>query len=457
MAIANVVAANASLGATTTPGISKGAIANGHYAILFLNHDTAPPTTATPPSGWTTLGTGSAAGQQTNNSNDSTLHAWGKLITNASGEPSTLTVTLSGSEAGCLMGLVAYSGVDPTNPLASTPTWGAPAASASPATATLTPSAANAMLVAAYGADPDGSVTGTPSSSPTTWNERVERNVADTSCIYVEDCLLTGTPSNVGGQPTLSDNDTYSTFIVALRPADVTAPTTSSVSPLDAATGVAIDANVTATFNEALNPATVTTSTFTLTPTAGGSPVAANVSMSVGNTVATLNPTSDLAYSTEYEAALTTGIQDVAGNAFAGATWQFTTAAETDPPGVDFVFPGDEATGVAIDVEVVAEFDEALDPATVTTSTFTLAPYSGPPVAASVALSVGNTVATLTPDNDLGYSTLYEVALTGGIEDVAGNAFAGDMWTFTTEAEPDPPEDPAAPSAAAVVFRRRRR
>ena len=47
--------------------------------------------------------------------------------------------------------------------------------------------------------------------------------------------------------------------------ADTTAPTVSFTAPANAATGVALNANITATFSEAMDPATITTTTFTLT------------------------------------------------------------------------------------------------------------------------------------------------------------------------------------------------
>ena len=76
--------------------------------------------------------------------------------------------------------------------------------------------------------------------------------------------------------------------------ADNTAPTVSSTIPADTATGVALNANVTATFSEAMDPSTITTTTFTLKQ--GATPVSGVVSY-VG-TSATFNPAANLAAST---------------------------------------------------------------------------------------------------------------------------------------------------------------
>ncbi|MFA4844467.1 MAG: ice-binding family protein [Candidatus Margulisiibacteriota bacterium] len=107
---------------------------------------------------------------------------------------------------------------------------------------------------------------------------------------------------------------------------DTTAPTVSSTNPADLATGVPINRNITATFSEAMDPATITTATFTLTDGTTTVPCA----VTYAGTVAILNPTSDLAVNTTYEATITTGAKDLAGNALAVAkTWTFTTGATT--------------------------------------------------------------------------------------------------------------------------------
>lgn len=108
---------------------------------------------------------------------------------------------------------------------------------------------------------------------------------------------------------------------------DLTPPTIASTSPANAAVAVERNANITATFNEDMDSATITDLTFTLAQ--GVTPVAGAVSYAAK--VATFNPTADLAASTEYTATVTVGAKDVAGNALAAAkVWTFTTTA--NPP-----------------------------------------------------------------------------------------------------------------------------
>jgi hypothetical protein len=102
------------------------------------------------------------------------------------------------------------------------------------------------------------------------------------------------------------------------------APTVSATSPINAATGVTRNKLVTATFSEAMNPATLTELTFTLRQ--GVSPVPATVSYT--GTTATLNPSVALPPNTVFTASISTAATDVGGAPLATArTWSFTTVA----------------------------------------------------------------------------------------------------------------------------------
>ncbi len=111
--------------------------------------------------------------------------------------------------------------------------------------------------------------------------------------------------------------------------ADTTPPTVTGQTPASGATGVAVGTTVTATFSEALDPTTVTTSTVTLQ--AGSTTVPATVSYNSSTFTATLTPSSPLAASTLYTATVRGGatdprVKDTAGNALASTlTWSFTT------------------------------------------------------------------------------------------------------------------------------------
>ncbi len=215
---------------------------------------------------------------------------------------------------------------------------------------------------------------------------------------------------------------------------DTTAPTVSSSIPADGATGVSLNGNITATFSEGMDPATITTSTFTLTQS--GTPVVGAVTY-VG-TVATFDPTGNLTASTLYTGTITTGAKDLAGNALAvNKTWSFTTGAgsDTTAPTVSSTIPADLATGVSLNGSISTTFSEAMDPATITTTTFTL--KQGGTSVLGVVTYVGTT-ATFKPTGNLAASTLYTATITTGATDLAGNALAvAKTWSFTTGAALD--------------------
>ncbi|MFA6189764.1 MAG: ice-binding family protein [Sulfuricurvum sp.] len=127
------------------------------------------------------------------------------------------------------------------------------------------------------------------------------------------------------------------TFTTGTTP-DTTAPDVNATNPLNLATGVAINRNITATFSEHMDPADINITTFTLT-TAAGTPITGVVSY-IGTT-ATFNPTVDLNTSTDYNATITTGVTDLAGNAMAAnKVWTFQTGAAAAAAGPDPVILG---------------------------------------------------------------------------------------------------------------------
>ncbi|MBA3329920.1 MAG: Ig-like domain-containing protein, partial [Actinobacteria bacterium] len=120
-------------------------------------------------------------------------------------------------------------------------------------------------------------------------------------------------------------------------PADTTKPTVTAKTPAAGATGIAAGANVTATFSEAMQAASISGSTFTLVKQgAPTTPVAAAVTYSASGNVATLNPDANLEAGAGYTATVkggAGGAADLAGNTLAAdETWSFTVAAATPPP-----------------------------------------------------------------------------------------------------------------------------
>ncbi len=105
---------------------------------------------------------------------------------------------------------------------------------------------------------------------------------------------------------------------------DVTPPTVTATSPTSGASGVARNTNATATFSEAIDPASLTSSTFTLVKAGTTTPLSATVTLSPDGKKATLDPSASLAGRTTYTATIE-GAKDLVGNPLAKTTWSFKT------------------------------------------------------------------------------------------------------------------------------------
>jgi len=220
-------------------------------------------------------------------------------------------------------------------------------------------------------------------------------------------------------------------------------PTVISETPPSGAGGVCPNTVVTATFSEAMNPATINTTTFTLTTGTPAVAVDGVVSYASSSNTATFTPSSALALDTTYTATITTGVTNAQGIALVtDFVWSFTTGATTcltGPPTVISVTPPNGSSGICPNAVIVATFSEAMNPSTINTTTFTLTSPGTPPVAVAgtVSYDVASHVATFTPTNPLALNTLYTATITTGAQDLSGNALASDyVWTFTTSLVP---------------------
>ena len=206
---------------------------------------------------------------------------------------------------------------------------------------------------------------------------------------------------------------------------------------------------VTATFSEAMTPATLNASTFTLTT--GGAAVAGQVTY--GGNAATFSPTSKLLAGATYTATITTGVTDLYGNPLpANVTSSFTIAANgcNPPPALLSMTPAAAVTGVCPNAAVVATFSEPMNLATITAQDFTLTPA----VVGTVTHDATNTIFTLTPSNALASGTQYTAQITTAAQDPFGNPLpAAVSSSFTTAANgchPAPTVTAITPAAGAV-------
>lgn len=178
---------------------------------------------------------------------------------------------------------------------------------------------------------------------------------------------------------------------------DNIAPTVGTISPTNMASGVAVSANVTAQFSEAIDSATITASTFELRGP-GNTLVPAAVSYASASRTATLDATANLALATTYTARLrggATGVKDLAGNPLASDfTWTFTTASAPPPPALTIsdvsVTEGNSGT-------VNAVFNVNLSAASTQAVTVTYATANGSATAGSDYVALGPATLTFAP------------------------------------------------------------
>jgi hypothetical protein len=169
------------------------------------------------------------------------------------------------------------------------------------------------------------------SNGTLTYTPRVSANGTANVQVFARD---SGGTANGG-----DDTSDAQSFQITVN--DVTAPRVKSTTPPSGLTGVAPSTNVTATFSEAMNEASVEATdpttgkptTFTLRRAGTSTTVAAMVTYNATTRTATLNPAANLRLGATYIATVRTGARDLAGNALdqnpntAGnqpKTWRFT-------------------------------------------------------------------------------------------------------------------------------------
>jgi hypothetical protein len=215
-------------------------------------------------------------------------------------------------------------------------------------------------------------------------------------------------------------------------------PTVVSAAPPNGGIGACPNTIVTATFSKAMNPASINGSTFTLAGP-GGAAVVGTVTYDVSSKTAVFTPAAALAFSTLYNATITTGVSDVYGNTLAGNyAWSFTTGTTTclnGPPTVISVAPPSGSVSICPSTVLVATFSEAMNPATINGTTFSLTGPGTSPVTGTVTYDAPSHAATFTPASSLAVSTLYTATISTGAQNLFGDPLANNyVWTFTTSA-----------------------
>ena len=206
-------------------------------------------------------------------------------------------------------------------------------------------------------------------------------------------------------------------------------PIVESTTPVLNALAVPVNNVVTITFNEEMDPASITQSSITLT----GSSLVAGIVTYSGKT-ATFTPSSPLAENTTYTGRVKTTVKDLMGNALqTDYVWAFTTGLILRPIIIS-TDPINNATDVVLNKVISATFNMPMNPSTLNATTFTVKQGVNT-VLGTISFS-GSTV-SFTPTIALDANTTYTATITNGAKNSTDTALlANYVWTFKTGINP---------------------
>jgi surface protein len=250
---------------------------------------------------------------------------------------------------------------------------------------------------------------------------------------------------------------------------DNTNPTLSSSVPVDNATGVSAVANITLTFSEAVD---VESGNITIKKTSDDSTletvdVTENKVTGTGTNQITINPSNTFSSSTEYYVLIdATAFDDSAGNSYAGissTTALSFTSQDTGNPYLTSTTPAHQATGIAVNTNIVLNFSENVD---VESGNITIKKTSDDTsvetidVTGNTVTGSGSTQITINPSSNLDEITSYYLIIDAtAFDDASGNSFGGisskTTYNFSTVDNTNPTLSSSAPADNATSVGRK--
>ena len=221
-----------------------------------------------------------------------------------------------------------------------------------------------------------------------------------------------------------------STFTTGIGAADSGPLVVNAITPAHGAQDVAVNTTIVATFNKAINPLSVTSSSFQVYYP-GVSSVAG--SYTINGASVSFAPSSPLPGDTTVNVQIN-GVQDLSGigNDYVNISFRTAAVADTDPPTVVNVTPNDGSVDVGLNSTVVVMFSESVNPATINNDTFALF-ANGSRFGYISSMSADSRTVTLY-GGTLPASSVVTVVVTGDVQDLASNALADFTASFTTTA-----------------------
>ncbi|MBN1629141.1 MAG: Ig-like domain-containing protein, partial [Thermoleophilia bacterium] len=213
-----------------------------------------------------------------------------------------------------------------------------------------------------------------------------------------------------------------------------TAPEVVSVSPADGADDCPIGQTFSVTFDQDMNPGTLSCTTLYI-KAASGFALESTVSYDGATRTATLVPKAKLVAGTDYYVTLTVNVRSAEGLSVQGApkTWYFRTLAAVSPRVVNKT-PLNGSVNCPLSQVMTITFDSQMDPTKFTQHSFYFAKRGGFPLPATIAYDPATLTATLTPSQPLEEASTYDVSLIGTAAGINGLLVYGApiVWSFTT-------------------------
>lgn len=232
---------------------------------------------------------------------------------------------------------------------------------------------------------------------------------------------------------------TNNTFLV-IQSGDLVAPAVSARSPASGASGVLVDAAITATFNDSMMVSTVIAAgaITVVNVTDGGAEIGGTVTYD-SQTATYTPPGGKLLPAKQYTVTVRYDVKDDANNqmgadASANVSWSFTTEAL---PAVLYTTPVDLGANVLTSSTLSVTFTKDMSTLVGDTPTFTITQGTGGniPAPASVIWDATSKIVTFTGATNFTAEKTYNVQVSGA-KDPRGNAAATYDWDFTTENRP---------------------
>ena len=264
----------------------------------------------------------------------------------------------------------------------------------------------------------------------------------------------------IGYGSSVGDNQGDDIIEFSVSPAYDIIPTLSSSTPADNATGVSVTANIVLNFSENVD---AESGNITIKKTSDDSTIetidvtGAKVSGS-GGTQITVNPSTTLDGETEYYVLIdATAFDDAQGGSYIGISsttaLSFTTADVANPT-LTSSTPSDNATGIAINSNIILNFNETV---TVSNGNITIKKSSDDSTVEQIDITSGqvsgsnSTQLTVNPSSDLDEGTEFYIQIDStAVVDTSSNAYDGinDTTTlsFTTSDDTNPTLSSSSPA-----------